>query len=144
LFSFEDLDADDWVRTGDAFLESPVQTAPAGQSVPSGVRGRYVNSFHSHNLDGATGRLLSPAFTIDGDVIELKIGGGNSPDVGAALVVDGERVKTATGCLSEIMSTRAWGVAKYKGKSAYLEIYDLSPKGWSHVLVDEVVQWSPR
>lgn len=142
LFTFDALESDDWVRTGDAFLESPVFTSPAGQAAPSGVRRGYLDSFHSQSLDGATGKLLSPAFTIEGDVIELKIGGGNSPEVGVALVVDGERVKRATGCLSEIVGARAWGVSKYKGKSANLEIYDLSPKGWAHVVVDEVVQWS--
>ena len=141
LFSFDDLKG--WTVTGEAFSDDPKEGDLAGQGRAAGANGRYANSLHSETFDAAVGKLVSPPFVIQGDAITLQVGGGMSPDSEVArLLVDGKVVASSTGCNTEILGRRLWSVAPFRGKQAVLEIVDSAGGGWSHVLVDEVVEWS--
>ena len=96
-------------------------------------------------LDQATGTLLSRELTIQGDAMTLVVGGGMGvSELQVALRVDGQTVRTATGCKTEIMGRRTWDVRPFKGKRAQLRVLDESTGGWGHVLVDELVEWRKR
>jgi hypothetical protein len=114
----------------------------AGQDYPYGRDGRYVNTFVPIDGNGATGRLLSPAFVVSGELLTFKIGGGLSPDhLRVSLIVDERPVLSATGCNSDWMGTRVWNLRPYLGKPARLVIEDASTFDWGHLVVDEIVEW---
>jgi arabinofuranosyltransferase len=141
LFSFDDLQG--WTASGEAFSEDPTEGDLPGQGHAAGTHGKYANSLHSEAFDAATGTLVSPPFVIHGDAITLRIGGGMLPDSEVArLLVDGKVVASSTGCNTEIAGRRVWPVGPYRGKQAVLEIVDSAKGAWSHVLVDDVVEWS--
>ncbi|GFF67361.1 extracellular endo-inulinase inu2 [Aspergillus lentulus] len=126
-----------WTATGDLVGKSPSQGTLPGQQVVSGYRGNFVNTFY--NGDATTGTLVSPAFTITKERINFLIGGGNAPGVQCInLRVDGHVVRTATGSDSEQLLPKSWDVTDLIGKSAVIEIADLSTTGWGHILVDEI------
>ena len=50
------------------------------QEYPFGARGRFVNSFLTPENEAPTGRLISPEFQLQGDVVTFLIGGGQSPN----------------------------------------------------------------
>jgi hypothetical protein len=128
--------------TGNAFTHNPVLRESAGQGTPAGNIGPFINSFQEVEADSATGTLLLPEFTIEGDVITLRVGGGRYPgSVGVELLVDGESRFSATGCNSEIMGRRLWPTTALRGKRARLRLIDEAPGGWGHLVLDEVVQW---
>ena len=143
IFDFNNGRLDGWVRTGQAFAQGITFTAPPAQSPPSGVSGGFLDSFVPKHADGATGTITSPPFVIQGDVIELSVGGGMVADkLTVALIIDGKRVKTTTGCQWDVTGKRRWGVSNYKGKKAFLEVTDDLSAQWGHILVDDVVQWT--
>ncbi|MFJ8104813.1 GH32 C-terminal domain-containing protein [Streptomyces sp. NPDC096132] len=82
---FESGSFGDWTATGDAFGSAPATGAVDWQSQVTGFEGKaFANSFHGG--DAATGTLTSPEFTVAGDYINFKVGGGNHPyDPGAVL-----------------------------------------------------------
>lgn len=112
------------------------------QEYPFGRHGRFVNTFLPPDDDASTGRLASPEFVIEGDVITLWIGGGQLPDAARIqLLVENQPVRSATGCDTDWMGQRVWNVSQYKGKSARYVIEDNSTGSWGHLLVDEIVEW---
>ena len=128
--------------TGTAFTNNPVASEAAGQGSPANHRGRFINTFQELDADAATGTLLTPEFTIQGDAITLRVGGGRSlEELPVELLVDGERRFAATGCGSEIMGRRLWPTTALAGKRARLRMVDQAPGAWGHLVVDEVVQW---
>lgn len=132
-------------RTGSAFAENPVSSESAGQGSPANHRGRFINTFQESDADLATGTLLTPEFTIEGDAITLRVGGGRAPEqLYVELLVDGERRYSATGCGSEIMGRRLWPTSALQGRRARLRMVDSSAGAWGHLLVDELVQWKRR
>ncbi|MEH0544985.1 GH32 C-terminal domain-containing protein [Streptomyces sp. B21-105] len=75
---FESGSFGDWTATGDAFGSAPATGPVDGQQTVTGFEGKaFANSFHGG--DAATGTLTSPAFTVTGDHINFKVGGGNHP-----------------------------------------------------------------
>jgi hypothetical protein len=80
-----------WKTEGAAFGSGPAQGTIGGQMVVSGFLGNgLVNSFLPN--DGPTGRLISPAFTIDRKFIRFLIGGGGyAGKTCMNLLVDGKR-----------------------------------------------------
>ncbi|MBR9911174.1 MAG: glycoside hydrolase family 32 protein [Gammaproteobacteria bacterium] len=78
----------------------------------------------------ATGRILSPMFTIDSDYINFQIGGGyhgsQEPKTTAIrLLVEGEAVAEATGRNKHFkLDWETWDVKLYKGKQAVIEFID--------------------
>jgi arabinofuranosyltransferase len=112
------------------------------QEVPLGQRGGFVNSYLHLEANASTGRMTSPSFVIEGDVITLIIGGGKMPDLeNIELQIDGQAVHRATGCDSDWMSRRVWGTSQFRGRTATLVITDNSLGNWGHTLVDDIVEW---
>lgn len=138
LFDFEDLSG--WERSGNAFDDAPTRGLVPDQGFVTGQQGAYVNSFRFPLEDRATGRLLSPEFTITGDAITVRVGGGER-GVHVGLVVNGELTHRAAGCNAEMLGRRTWNTRALRGQRARLEIVDRTEEGWGHVLVDEVTQW---
>ncbi|WP_416984421.1 GH32 C-terminal domain-containing protein [Streptomyces sp. T028] len=75
---FESGSFGDWTATGDAFGSAPATGAVDWQSQVTGFEGEaFANSFHGG--DASTGTLTSPEFTVTGDYLNFKIGGGDHP-----------------------------------------------------------------
>lgn len=124
---------------GSAWL---VDDLRAGQEYPLGRQGRFVNTFVPPDKEIATGRLVSPEFVIQGDLVTLWVGGGQLPDTEIIqFLVDEQPVRSATGCNTDWMGQRFWNVSQYKGKSARYVITDSGTGSWAHLLVDEIVEW---
>ncbi|MFS0705911.1 GH32 C-terminal domain-containing protein [Cellulomonas sp. 179-A 9B4 NHS] len=147
LADFEGEGFDGWTVEGTAFGSGPVAGDAACQT---GVRGHLgtglANSYQNGHgdpcdppPDSATGRLVSPAFTVGHRWVNVLVGGGAGTDTAVRLVVDGEVVRTATGRESGTLHWVAWDVAELAGASAHLEVVDEDTGGWGHVMVDHVV-----
>ncbi|WP_406436913.1 GH32 C-terminal domain-containing protein [Streptomyces sp. NBC_00631] len=75
---FESGSFGDWTASGGAFGGAPATGAVDGQSAVTGFDGQaFADSYHGG--DASTGTLTSPAFTVTGDYINFKVGGGNHP-----------------------------------------------------------------
>lgn len=55
-----------------------------------------------------------------------------------SLIVDGERVATASGDFSEILEWKGWDVSQWAGKEARLEILDYNTGSWGHLNLDQI------
>ena len=142
---FEAADYGQWKVEGTAFGPGPAKGTLPGQMEVSGYKGqRLVNSFFGG--DGSTGKLTSPAFTIERDYINFLIGGGGFKGKTCMnLLIDGKVVLSATGPNtepggSEFLNWENWDVKKYKGRKAVLQIVDDATGGWGHINVDHIVQ----
>ena len=103
--------------------------------------GKFVNTYL--NGDKFTGSITSKTFTIEKPYITFKVGGGrDGKNLQFNLLVDGKKIKTATGNNNENLTQKVWDVKKYIGKNAQLQIVDNSTKSWGHILVDSVKQVS--
>lgn len=133
-----------WEATGEAFGSAPAPGTLPGQMPVTGFAGtQLVNSFRGG--DRSTGKLLSPEFEISRDYIAFLIGGGgHEGETCMNLLVDGERVQTATGPNvepggSEALAPGAWDVRAFRGKKARIEVVDSATGGWGHINVDQIV-----
>jgi arabinofuranosyltransferase len=139
-FSFERREP--FVITGDAFADWPSDATTPGQTAAWGNHGRFLNTFRPGTLDAARGLMKLPSFPIQGDVISLLVAGGKElTKLRVSLIVDGQPVRQATGCVSENLGRRLWNVRDYAGRTAHLEVLDDSASGWGHLLVDEITEW---
>jgi hypothetical protein len=130
-----------WTPEGDGNDWLTSELTP-DQEYPLGRNGRFVDSFVQPMLEAPTGRLTSPPFVIEGDLMTFMIGGGKVIESEKLeLWVDNQAVRTATGCNSEWMARRVWNISMYRGKTAQLIISDTSAGQWGHVLVDEIDFW---
>jgi hypothetical protein len=131
-----------WTREGDAFADAPTIRPVPGQAPTTGALGPFVDSFAGTAGDAAQGRLLSPAFTLRGDRMRLRVGGGRDPlHLRVSLLVDGEQRFSETGTNYDTLGRREWDIAPFRGKTARIEIVDSSTGTWGHILVDEIEQW---
>ena len=131
-----------WSREGDAFTDAPPIRPVPNRAPITGALGPFVDSFARANGDAATGRLLSPAFTLTGDRMRLRVGGGRDPlHLRVSLLVEGEQRFSETGTNYETLGRREWNIAPLRGKTARIEIVDDSTGAWGHILVDEIEQW---
>lgn len=132
-----------WTRTGAAFFPFPAMGAVPGQSMVLGAIGPFASSMMPGTRDAATGDLVSAPFTIQGDAITLRVGGGmDLRRLSVSLVVDAQPVRVATGCASEMLGQRVWSTSELRGKTATVAVHDASRGGWGHVTADEIVQWA--
>jgi hypothetical protein len=145
IADFEGRNYGKWKTEGAAFGSGPAQGTIGGQMVVSGFLGNgLVNSFLPN--DAPTGRLISPAFTIDRKFIRFLIGGGGyAGKTCMNLLVDGNPVRSAVGPNvvgggSESLSWKHWDVSDLAGKRAFLEIVDNHSGGWGHINVDHLFQ----
>jgi hypothetical protein len=144
-FGFEDDSFAAWTRDGDAFDFTRSEVSIVGHEHVSGGVGRHLTSFRPGRGDMATGRASSPPFLIEGDVITLRVGGGDDPaTLGVKLVVDGAAKHSAVGRRSGMLWRASWDVSALRGKTATLELVDEATGGWGHIVVDEVEQWRRR
>lgn len=54
------------------------------------------------------------------------------------LIVDGERVATASGNFAEVLEWKGWDVSEWQGKEAQLEIVDYNTGSWGHLNLDQI------
>lgn len=128
-----------WTGTGDF-----VGIGSTTWSDLPGRVGRGVLDTCWGSCDPATGTITSPTFTIDSDWINFLIAGGSHPIDGEGptavnLVVDGERVLTATGSSSPNLDWVAWDVSVWAGQSAVIEVVDQRTSDWGHLMLDHIV-----
>ena len=142
---FEGETYGDWQVEGESFGKGPARGTLPSQMKVDGFAGKgLVNSFHGG--DKSTGKLTSPAFTIERRFITFLIGGGGwANETCMNLLVDGHVVRTATGNNSqpggsEALAPAAWDVAEFAGRRATLAIIDQRTGGWGHINVDQIVQ----
>jgi len=95
--------------------------------------------------DGPTGTLRSPDFTLDGDIIEFYVAGGNRDGLSFELWVDMEDDGTYT--LERTSRHQAdvtdfdydfWAIGSLDGLSAHLRLVDNNPGSWGHIHVDAI------
>ena len=133
-----------WKTEGTAFGTAPAKGTLPNQMEVRGYRGNgLVNTFLGG--DGSTGKLTSPAFTIERSYISFLIGGGGHDGLGINLLIDGKIVRTAKGPNiadggSEQLEWHDWDVNDLKGKKAVIEIVDNRTGGWGHINVDHIIQ----
>ncbi len=138
---FEDFEGDSygaWQVEGEAFGPKPAR----GRGGPNQRLGRFegrelANSFAGS--DQPVGRLLSPAFTIERNLICLLVGGGNHPDrTTVNLLVEGRKVREARGTNRDTLEWVNWEVRELAGQSAQIEIVDHHEGAWGHIEVDQI------
>lgn len=142
---FEGADYGSWTPEGEAFGAAPVREAFSGQMHVIGFTGKqFVNS--ARGGDAATGKLVSPEFTIQRNTLFFQIGGGEFPEsLYLALYVEGKEIARLSGRNREgaklnNLAWRRWDVKKFIGKKARLEIVDDCTEKWGHILIDQIVQ----
>ena len=143
MMDFEGADFGGWVATGTAFASGPVL---AGNRIVGNQGLRVLDTFiGNNNSDEPTGRLTSPAFTIDRDRINFRIGGGSKPYLTQVdLIINGNVVRSAVGNESKdssgrkIMQWVSWDVSEFAGSQASIQIIDESSGGFGHIVVDQI------
>ncbi len=145
IADFEGKDYGDWKVEGKAFGTAPAKGTLGGQMRVTGFEGKgLVNTFLGG--DKPTGKLTSPAFTIERDFIKFLVGGGGHEGKTCMnLLVDGDVVYSTTGPNkqpggSEFLNWENWDVKKYKGKKAVIQIVDDASGGWGHINIDQISQ----
>ena len=145
IADFEGEDYGRWTVLGTAFGEGPARGTLANQMVVEGFRGRgLANSFFGG--DEATGRLISPKFTVRRNYISFLVGGGAFDGKTCMnLMVEGRVVRTATGPNtqpggSERLDPWTWDVSELRNERVWIEIVDEATGGWGHINVDHIVQ----
>ncbi|MCA9236827.1 MAG: glycoside hydrolase family 32 protein [Planctomycetales bacterium] len=147
---FETGALDGWKQIGDAFQFQPTKgdNSRARGRESSGHDGEYwIGGFEKYGgrggrpgdvfTDDATGRLVSPEFTIKKRYITFLVGGGNRPgETGVRLVCDGAERTLATGADSETLLPCSCDVSEFQGKRARLVVFDEARGSWGHVNVD--------
>ena len=141
-YSFGRPLAPTWQATGSAFKYAPSTETTPGQARVVGYEGAFVNTYSPRNGDEAVGELMSSEFTLEGDAITLKLGGGiNTKRLTVALMLGDQVVASQTGCASTLMYRWAWNTSAHRGRRARLRLTDHATGGWGHLIVDEIVEW---
>ncbi len=152
-----DVISSDWpVRTGTSFLAVPTfgdNSLERGEAATGPDGHGYIGSkeFYAGPLSGfggpgvqlgggATGTLKSRVFTITGERMRLKVGGGLDPNCFVALVESGPEtvLASATGQGIDTMSQIEWDLIPHMGKSVYLWIEDASNAADGYISVDTI------
>jgi uncharacterized protein (DUF608 family) len=148
---FEDFERNDysgWQVEGTAFGAEPIEVSriPSYQGDVGAQGARTVNSHNTRagedvaGGDRHTGKLTSREFTLSRHFVSFRIGGGaHAGRTCMNLLVDGERVRTATGRDENRMYFENWDVRDLEGKSARIEIVDAESGGWGNVGADDIV-----
>jgi hypothetical protein len=142
LHDFEQATWDMWRKTGNAWGNGPVQTALPGQPIVLGASGqRFATSMHDG--DAGTGRITSPAFTLEATKLTMRIGGGtDATKLRVELWVENAIVATAAVPEPGGESLREVTLVvpgEHRSKQATLVFVDDSATG--HITVDDVWIW---
>ncbi|MGE5234603.1 MAG: hypothetical protein ACM3OB_10880 [Acidobacteriota bacterium] len=136
LIDFESGSWNGWMVEGQAFGAAPAG-GPTRFQGPVGPFGGSFFASSDHPSPGTTGWAVSPEFILPSGRLRLLVGGTNAPDrVGAYLLVDGERRRSAAGSGSDELRPVEWDVPDLVGKKARLELVDDDPNGY--LLVDDL------
>jgi hypothetical protein len=137
LFDFEAGAWDAWTASGAAWGPRPTTEPQPGQGLVLGASGRrFATSMWGG--DAAIGRVTSPVFTLDGNVV-LKLGGtSDATKLRVELWVDDEIVSTAAAPApgGDTLQTVTIDPGAARGAQATLVFVDDSPTG--HLDVDDV------
>ena len=148
--NFESGTLSGWRASGEAFGTQPTRRDATRDRAgrPLANEGEWwVGTYAAPHLSGETrnqargyrakGRLESPEFEISGDELIFLISGGSDPErLHVSLLVEGEEVHRATGIRHPVMRPVLWEVARYRGRSARIEIVDESDANWGHLNAD--------
>jgi hypothetical protein len=130
---------------GSAFEHGISRSPGRGQTYPHGVSGAFLSSYHPTLGDTTKGRFRSAPFSLEGDLLVLRVGGGHDPErLRVSLLVDGREVAHATGRDDERLGRRVFEIAAHRGRNGVLEVKDDADWAFGHLVVDEVVQWKKR
>jgi hypothetical protein len=144
-FHFGPRPAPGWSISGTLFRQWTTNRPARGQLPIVGSAGYFLSTYHPTTGDRATGTIRSPPFALRGDLLCLRVAGGRDAEqLTVSLLVDGARVRSATGHDSETFARETWDIRELRGKRAELEVLDRSEASWGHLMVDEVRQWSAR
>lgn len=117
---------DGWINTYELY------TGPIGFGSPGQTQG-----------DVRTGIIRSAPFSIQGNSINLLVGGGDFPDECYVALVDHdteEHIYSETGKNSNVMDRRYWDVSQMHGRTVYIEIADLATGPFGHVCADDILE----
>jgi hypothetical protein len=93
------------------------------------------------DVDGETGRALSPVFKIQRKFLRFLVSGGRYPGGTCLnLLIDDKIVNSVTGNNSIHLKPVAFEVGKWIGKDARIEVIDRETGAWGHLCVDQFVQ----
>ena len=90
---------------------------------------------------GATGTVLSGVFTIEGDFIDMLVGGGEYPETCYVALEDadtGAILFKETGEDETAMTPRRWNVRSLEGRDVRIRIVDNETSGTGYINVDEI------
>jgi len=139
-FGFELPSYAPWTRRGEAFGAVPVLGRNARRRFLAGYEGeRYADSF-LRGFDRLTGSLGSPPFRLRRSYLMLLVAGGDQPELGVDLLVDGQRRRSVRGDGREVMRALFLPVDELRGRFARVVIRDNSSRRWGHLAVDEIRQ----
>jgi hypothetical protein len=176
-WDFETGTLQGWTTTGKAFMhqptygdntyyrrytvfhdDEPIRRAVVGETMRSGLNGRYFIGTYDKRPGDKTnykeadanypegtiqgdelqGTMLSEPFVIRGNKISFLIGGGcdiNSEYV--ELLIDGITMSKTTGKCKEKMERIVLDVSLFRLRTAQVRIADLSSGPWGHINVDD-------
>ena len=129
----------EWTSTGSAF--STTDTKRPGQRFIFGQTNTFATSYALAEGNSATGEYLSSPFTVIGDVITFRLGGGGNAKTRVELIHDGRVVHRSSGCRSGIMGRRVWNLSALRGEKVQLRLVDASTGAWGHLTIDTITQW---
>jgi fructan beta-fructosidase len=145
IADFESDSYGEWTIQGEAFGNGPSQGSTSEKIKTKGFQGEKLAI--SHNEGGAsTGKLISPAFTLERKYINFLLGGENAPgETCINLLVDGQVVLSAPDPVdinrhSSELTWISWDVTPWKRKEAVIEIVDQHGGERGVVSVDQIYQ----
>ena len=141
VFDFETPGLPGWSLQGDVAPEPTSVQGRHGQRPVFGYRGHaFFNSWGAGPGGGDRSEIeaVSPAFVVDGERVELRVGGGSRGDVGVALVVGGQEVARTQGRDDETMREVVWTTSALRGQTATIRVWDHATSNWGHITVDDV------
>jgi len=132
-----------WEALGTAFGREPASVSMRGRiRRQSGFRGRHFANSLLDGGDDAKGELLSLSFPIVGERMQVLVGGGADPQaVGVELLIDGAVAYRASGQGADGFNPVWWDVARYRGRTARVRIYDRAAGPMAHILIDDIRQF---
>jgi fructan beta-fructosidase len=145
IADFESDNYGEWTTEGEAFGTGPSDGVITEDFEMGGFEGDGLALSVTGGVE-STGKLVSPAFTIERKYINFLAGGGLSAGEACInLLIDDEVVLT-TPDPAEWNPERpgvawaTWDVSEWRGKSAVIEIVDQLDEGWGAIAADHFYQ----
>ena len=91
--------------------------------------------------DGVRGKVAADTFTVTGNSMRMRVGGGICPQTCYVALVDATadtNLFSETGAGIETMDWRYWDLRPYQGRTVYLTIVDNELGNGGHINVDEI------